>query len=98
MTYSEFIENILATRGRFGCGEQYHERHHILPKSHGGENPRAKRVIYLVDGTVYGCIKDAAAVYGINKTSFRKILADSDTEFMLYDKWLLQNRSESTAC
>lgn len=38
MTYQEFIQNILDTRGRFACGEEYHERHHILPKSLGGTN------------------------------------------------------------
>lgn len=36
MTYEQFIQNILNTRGRFACGEQYHERHHIVPKCMGG--------------------------------------------------------------
>lgn len=38
MTYKEFIDNILETRGRFNCGEEYHERHHIVPKCMGGTN------------------------------------------------------------
>lgn len=38
ITYEEFIQNILDTRGRFGCGEEYHEKHHILPKCIGGTN------------------------------------------------------------
>lgn len=38
MTYSEFIDNILNTRGRFACGDEYHERHHILPKCMNGTN------------------------------------------------------------
>lgn len=38
MTYEEFINNILDTRGRFACGEEYHERHHIVPKCMGGGN------------------------------------------------------------
>lgn len=38
MTYEEFINNILNTRGRFSCGEEYHERHHIVPKCMGGSN------------------------------------------------------------
>lgn len=38
MTYNEFIESILSTRGRFECGNEYHERHHILPKCMGGTN------------------------------------------------------------
>lgn len=37
-TYEEFIQNILKTRGRFACGEEYHERHHIKPKCIGGTN------------------------------------------------------------
>ena len=38
LTYEEFIQNILNTRGRFACGDEYHERHHIIPKSCGGTN------------------------------------------------------------
>lgn len=38
MTYKEFIQNILDTRGRFSCGNEYHERHHIIPKCLGGTN------------------------------------------------------------
>lgn len=38
LTYKQFIDNILQTRGRFDCGEEYHERHHILPKCMGGTN------------------------------------------------------------
>lgn len=37
-TYQEFINDILETRGRFACGEEYHERHHIKPKCLGGTN------------------------------------------------------------
>lgn len=36
LIYKQFIDNILQTRGRFNCGEEYHERHHILPKCIGG--------------------------------------------------------------
>ena len=35
-TYEEFIRNILDTRGRFECGNEYCERHHIIPRSMGG--------------------------------------------------------------
>lgn len=38
LTYDEFIKNILETRGRFGCGDEYHERHHIVPRCMGGTN------------------------------------------------------------
>ena len=37
-TYEEFINNVLETRGRFACGDEYHERHHIVPKCMGGTN------------------------------------------------------------
>lgn len=40
MTYEEFINNILETRGRFVCGNEYHERHHIVPKCMGGSNDK----------------------------------------------------------
>lgn len=38
LTYEEFINNILETRGRFACGEEYHEKHHIVPRCMGGGN------------------------------------------------------------
>ena len=38
VTYEEFIQNILDNRGRFACGDEYHERHHIIPKCMGGTN------------------------------------------------------------
>lgn len=36
VTYKEFIQNILDNRGRFACGDTYHERHHITPRCMGG--------------------------------------------------------------
>ena len=38
LTYEKFINNILETRGRFACGDEYHERHHIVPRCVGGTN------------------------------------------------------------
>lgn len=38
MTYREFIDNILRSRGRFNCEEEYYERHHIIPKCLNGTN------------------------------------------------------------
>lgn len=37
-TYQDFIQNILDTRGRFACGDEYCERHHIVPRCMGGLN------------------------------------------------------------
>lgn len=36
--YMDFIHHTLETRGRFACGDEYHERHHIVPKCMGGGN------------------------------------------------------------
>ena len=36
VTYEEFIQNILETRGRFECGDEYCERHHIIARCMGG--------------------------------------------------------------
>jgi hypothetical protein len=38
MTYEEFINNILNTRGRFACGDKYHERHHVVPRCMNGSD------------------------------------------------------------
>lgn len=40
MTYKEFIDDILKNRGRFSCDNEYHERHHILPKCMGGTDDK----------------------------------------------------------
>lgn len=40
MTYEEFINNIIETRGRNGCGDEYHETHHIIPKCMSGTNEK----------------------------------------------------------
>ena len=37
-SYDDFINNILKTRGRFACENEYHERHHIVPRCLGGTN------------------------------------------------------------
>lgn len=45
MTYDEFIQNILDTRGRFGVpAGEYKERHHIKPKCLGGTNDEANLI------------------------------------------------------
>lgn len=44
LTYKGFINNIIQTRGRFACGNEYHERHHILPKCMGGNNEKSNLI------------------------------------------------------
>ena len=52
MTYEEFIGNILFIRGRFACGEKYHERHHIKPICCDGDNDE-ENLIDLFDEEHY---------------------------------------------
>ena len=40
MTYQEFINNILQTRGRFMDDDEYHERHHITPRCKNGTDDK----------------------------------------------------------
>jgi hypothetical protein len=44
MTYQEFINNILQTRGRFMDGNEYHERHHIIPRCKNGSNDESNLI------------------------------------------------------
>lgn len=38
MTYQDFIQDILDSRGRHGCGDEYKETHHIRPRCMGGDD------------------------------------------------------------
>lgn len=41
ITYKDFIQNIIDTRGQFACNKnEYCERHHIKPKCLGGNNDK----------------------------------------------------------
>lgn len=40
ITYKDFIENIIQTRGRCSCGNEYHERHHIIPRCMNGTDDK----------------------------------------------------------
>lgn len=43
-TYKEFIQNILDTRGRFACDDEYHERHHIIPRCMNGPDNKSNLI------------------------------------------------------
>ena len=46
MTYNEFIQDIINTRGQYGIPlDQYCEVHHIIPKCKGGEPVYSSRDI-----------------------------------------------------
>lgn len=49
MTYKEFINNIIETRGRFGCGDKYYERHHITPRCCGGTDDKDNLIDLFAD-------------------------------------------------
>ena len=47
--YQNYIMQILNTRGRFGCGEEYHERHHIVLRCMGGADTEDNLIdLYIV--------------------------------------------------
>lgn len=47
LSYNEFIDNILQTRGRYIFKDQYKERHHIIPKCLGGTNKKENLIDLL---------------------------------------------------
>ena len=84
MTYIEFINNILDTRGRFACGKEYHEKHHILPKCMGGKDEEGN----LID------------LYAREHFIAHKLLADEhpDEDKLIYALWCMSNvKNEHTS-
>lgn len=77
MGYEEFIQNILDTRGRFACGDEYHERHHILPKCMGGTNDEDN----LID------------LYAKEHFEAHRLLAleNPDNDKLVYALWCMSN-------
>ena len=53
LTYSDFINNILHTRGRNGCGDVYHETHHVVPKCMGGLNEKENLIDLFAEEHFY---------------------------------------------
>ncbi len=49
VTYQEFIDDILLSRGRNGCGDEYHEEHHIVPRCIGGTNDKDNLIDLFAD-------------------------------------------------
>lgn len=75
ITYEEFIQNILNTRGRFGCGKEYHERHHIKPRCIGGTDEEEN----LID------------LYASEHFKAHKLLAleNLDNKSLVYAYWMM---------
>ena len=81
-TYQEFINEILNTRGRFACGDTYHERHHILPRCMGGDDDDDN----MID------------LYGREHFIAHKLLAEENpkNEKLVYAWWMMSNIKTNT--
>ena len=77
MNYNEFINNILEIRGRFNCGENYHECHHIIPRCMGGTDDKEN----LID------------LFAREHFIAHKLLAQEnpDNEKLVYAWWMMTN-------
>lgn len=82
MIYEEFINNIINTRGRFSCGDKYHERHHILPICLGGLDEDNN----LID------------LYAREHYIAHKLLAQEnpDVEKLQFAWWIMSTKSDNT--
>ena len=82
LTYNNFIENILITRGRFACGDEYHERHHIIPRCVGGTNDEEN----LID------------LYAREHFIAHKLLANEnpENESLIYAWWMMSHINNKT--
>lgn len=79
LTYKEFIDNILNTRGRFNCGDEYHERHHIIPKCMGGSNEE--------DNLIDLFAKEHFIAHKL------LVLENPNNEKLMYAWWMMSNYS-----
>jgi len=66
---------------------------YYIERSIGKNNPRAKKVINIKTGKVYGCAKDVANEIGMVVTTFRSKLCNTggciqDTDYMYLDDYL----------
>lgn len=83
MTYNEYIQNILNTRGRFACGEEYYERHHIMPRCMNGGDEDDN----LID------------LYAREHYEAHKLLAreNPDNEKLAFAWWIMSTKSDATS-
>lgn len=82
MTYNEYIQNILNTRGRFACGEEYCERHHIIPRCMGGNDEESN----LID------------LYAKEHYEAHRLLAEENpkNEKLTFAWWIMSTKSSKT--
>ena len=83
ITYNEFIQNILDTRGRFSCGDEYHETHHIVPRCMGGGDEKENLIDLF-----------AKEHYEAHRLL---VLENPENEKLVYAWWCMStNKSENT--
>ena len=78
MTYKEFIDNILSTRGRYGIkSPEYYEVHHIMPKCLGGSDDSNNKI----------------RLYAKEHYEAHRLLAieNPDNEKLVYSWWCFAN-------
>ena len=82
MTYNEYIQNILNTRGRFACGEEYCERHHIVPRCMDGSDEDYN----LID------------LYAKEHYEAHRLLAEEnpDNQKLVFAWWIMSTKSATT--
>lgn len=82
MTYKEYIQNIIDARGRFGCGDEYHENHHITPRCMGGTDEESN----LID------------LYAREHYEAHKLLAEEnpENERLAFAWWIMSTKSSTT--
>lgn len=81
-TYNDYIQDIIEKRGRFSCGSEYHERHHILPRSIGGSDEDSN----LID------------LYPKEHFEAHRLLAEEnpENEKLLFAWWIMSTKSSTT--
>ena len=81
-SYYEYIQNILINRGRFSCGENYHERHHIVPRCLGGTDDEDN----LID------------LYPKEHFEAHRLLAEEnpENEKLTFAWWIMSTKSSTT--
>ena len=82
MTYLDFINNIINTRGRFSCHNEYHERHHIIPRCMNGTDDDDN----LID------------LYAREHYEAHRLLAleNPDNEQLMFAWWIMSTKSSTT--
>lgn len=82
ITYNDYIQSILDSRGRFSCGKEYHERHHIIPRSIGGSNEDEN----LID------------LYPKEHFEAHRLLAEEnpENEKLAFAWWIMSTKSSTT--